>query len=217
MGGMLPAARDLSARDRRIRTRGAVLVGVAVGSCALLAGCTGSAPHAATTPHATSTTSGETPTPTPTGAAGSSSLDATPLSIPCSTLVPQATVSIYQGMTADEKPHAPAQSDAAVIAADHGTLCSWTDASTGATMTLAVGQYTDSSLTRLKNALVTSSTQVPTYAGEGYFSLVGKTGTAEAFTGSYWVVAISDTAAFIEPGGAEPVVDAALGVVKARG
>ncbi|RKR73787.1 hypothetical protein C8E83_0884 [Frondihabitans australicus] len=182
----------------------------------LLAGCTGSGAPTGAASHTPQASAASTPTPTPTGAAGSAPLDATALSIPCDTLAPASVLTIYSGMTADAKPKPPAESDAAVIAADDGTVCTWTSSS-GDTMTLAVGQYSDASLTRLKNALVTSSQQVPTYAGEGYFSLDGKTGTAEAFTGSYWVVAISDTAAFGEPGGAEPIVDSALGVLKARG
>ena len=119
-------------------------------------------------------------------------------------------------MIALSSPAAPKKSDAAVIGSYGGTVCSWKNAA-GTTMTLAVGEFAPVSLTRLKNSLVTSSNQVPTYDGEGYFDLDGTTGTAEAFTGSYWVVATSADAAFSEPGGAEPLVDGAITALKAVG
>ena len=138
--------------------------------------------------------------------------------MPCTTLAPEATItSAYSGMSADSRAKAPQKTDAAVIKADDGSVCSWTDASTGATMTLAVGEYADASLTKLKNTLVTSSNPVPTYDGEGYFSLDGTVGTADAFADSYWVVAVSNSPVFQEPGGAEPLVDAAISALKARG
>jgi hypothetical protein len=134
--------------------------------------------------------------------------------MPCDTLAPAAAVSAATpGMVSVSEGSAPVDTDAAVIAAYRGTVCSW-KSTTGDTMSLAVGQFDDTSLTKLKNSLVTSSTPVPTYNGEGYFSISGKTGTAEAFVGSYWVVAISD--AFVEPGSAEPIVDSAITALNAR-
>lgn len=207
---MLQATRILPAR--RLAAAG---LGVAL-TAALLTGCTGTAKAPAAGGSSAASAPGASSSARSTPTASTPALDSTPLSIPCSTLVPASAVSVYSGMTADASPTAPPRTDAAVIASDKGTVCSWKDAADGSTMTVAAGSYSADSLTRLKNALVTSSTQVPTYQGEGYFTLSGTTGTAEAFTKSYWVVAISDTAAFSEPGGAEPVVDAALSALAAR-
>jgi hypothetical protein len=199
-----------------VRTLAVVVSAVAL-TAVLLSGCTTSstAPLAGSRSASALPSAGSTPTgSTPNAAAPS--LDATPLDIPCSTLVPASAVGIYSGMAAVSSPRAPSDTDAAAIAADRGTVCSWKDTAAGTTMTVAAGRYSADSITRLKDALVSSSTQVPTYTGEGYFTLSGTTGTAEAFTGPYWVVAISDTPAFGEPGGAEPVVDAALAALAAR-
>lgn len=201
-----------------------VLAAVAIAGASVLAGCTaGGAPASSASTSATGASTGgsksapggeATATPTPTGGAGA--LTATPLSVDCSTLAPDATVTAtYTGMASVASPVAPEKTDAAVIAAYGGTVCQWK--SSDATMTLAVGQFDDDSLTRLKNSLVRTSNAVPTYQGEGYFSLVDTTGTAEAFSGAYWIVAISDTPAFSEPGGAEPLVDSAIAALTARG
>jgi hypothetical protein len=205
---MLPVTRILPARALALATLGAALTAV------LLAGCTSTAtaPVARASSPSASAHAGSGSTSNATAPA----LDATPLSLPCATLVPASALTVYSGMVADTTPTAPSDSDAAVIAEGKGTVCSWKDAGDGTTMTVAAGSYSADSLTRLKNALVSASTQVPTYSGEGYFTLSGTVGTAEAFTGSYWVVAISDTPAFSEPGGAEPVVDAALAALASR-
>lgn len=176
------------------------------GASSTAAGSAGSAPNG-------SATGAPAPSATPTGGAGV--LDATEFETSCDTLAPAATVSAaYPGMTALSSPDAPKKSDAAVIGSYGGTVCSWKNAA-GTTMTLAVGRFSTASLTKLKNSLVTSSNPVPTYNGEGYFSLDGTTGTAEAFTGDYWVVATSADPTFGEPGGAEPLVDAAIAAVSA--
>jgi hypothetical protein len=205
MGSMSTALRTLPVRALAST---AALVGVAI----LVAGCTSAAPHASTTTGAAKASSSGTPTDP--ASAGTDSLSATKLTMPCDTLAPAATVSAsYAGMSLDTTATPPKDSDAEVIAAYDGTSCTWKDAS-GETMTLAVGQFGSDSITKLKNGLVTLSNPVPTYNGEGYFQLADDTGTAEAFSGSYWVVAISKT--FGEPGTAEPLVDAAIAAVKAR-
>lgn len=205
--------------------RGTAVVGLALGAVAVLAGCTGVSPSGSSTTAAATSGAGSAGSgaaggsgassgsegagsATPTGGAGA--LDATAFSRACDELAPEATVTAaYPGMTATSKPRAPKKSDAAVIGSYDGTVCSWKNDS-GTTMTLAVGRFSDASLTTLKNSLVTSSNPVPTYQGEGYFDLDGATGTAEAFTGDYWIVATSADPVFAEPGGAEPLVDAAI-------
>ncbi|WP_286343910.1 hypothetical protein [Frondihabitans sucicola] len=207
----------MTAALRSSSVRVSILRRVAVGALVVaaataLAGCTTTPPSSATSKAGSASDgsgggagsdSGDSePSATPTGGAGV--LDASTFTMPCDTLVPAATVdAAYAGMNPLGSPDAPKKSDAAVIGSYDGTVCSWKNAS-GTTMTLAVGKFSPASLTRLKNSLVVSSNPVPTYDGEGYFTLDGATGTAEAFTSDYWVVATSADPTFGEPGGAEP-------------
>jgi len=208
--------------------RRAAFVALVLVAASPLAGCTSTAPSktasvsvgagssSGSSPNGSGSGSGGAqPTATPTGGAGV--LQSTAFSMPCDTLAPPATVnSTYSGMSVLSQPSPPHDSDAAVIGEYGGTVCSWKNAS-GTTMTLAVGKFSPISLTKLKNSLVVSSTQVPTYQGEGYFTLAGTTGTAEAFTGDFWVVATSADPIFGEPGGAEPLVDGAIAALKTAG
>ncbi|ARC57207.1 hypothetical protein AS850_08975 [Frondihabitans sp. 762G35] len=196
-------------RSPALRAAGAAVV---VAALTVLTGCTGStAPRADTSASPRAGATGQA-SPRPSGVGA---LTSTPLTVPCDELAPAAAVSAaYGGMTLDGTPTAPADSDAAVIEAEGGTVCSWTGQA-GATMTLAVGSFDKASLTTLKNSLVTTSNPVPTYHGEGYFQLDGTTGIAEAFSDPYWIVALSGT--FSEPGAAEPLVDQAISALAARG
>jgi hypothetical protein len=227
MDVMTAAIRTPSARLVILRRAAVALL--ALGAASTLAGCSATPPAKnASTVKAGSGSSpgtsqngsgsgagGSSPSATPTGGAGV--LESTPFSMPCDTLAPPATVSsTYSGMSALSKPSPPHDSDAAVIGEYGGTVCSWKNTS-GTTMTLAVGKFSPISLTKLKNSLVVSSNQVPTYQGEGYFTLSGTTGTAEAFTGDFWVVATSADPIFGEPGGAEPLVDGAITALKSAG
>ncbi|AMM21166.1 hypothetical protein AX769_14755 [Frondihabitans sp. PAMC 28766] len=223
MVSMPTASRTLPVRAhnipqaRRLASRATAAAALALLAAAALTACTSTSAKPSPTT-AGSAPAAATPTGTSTSKAGATNLDSSPLHVSCATLAPSAVMqATYSGMVADSTPVVPANTDAAVIAADKGTACTWKDSSSGATLTLAVGKYSANSVTRLENALVTASQPVPTFSGEGYFSLSGKTGTAEAFTGDYWVVAISDSPVFFEPGGAEPIVDAALAALKARG
>ena len=47
------------------------------------------------------------------------------------------------------------------------------------------------------------------FGAEGYFAAAGGVGTAEAFSGSYWVTAVSPT--FTEPGDVAALVSSAVG------
>jgi hypothetical protein len=201
----LPLVRAAGRRPAR-RTAVATVALVALAS---LTGCTGAATAHPSGSARAGATGAASPRPSGVGA-----LTSTPLSVPCDELAPTTSVATsYPGMTADGTPKAPADSDAAVITAEGGTVCSWTGKA-GGTMTLAVGSFDTASLTTLKNSLVTTSNPVPTYHGEGYFQLEGTTGTAEAFSDPYWIVAISDQ--FGEPGAAEPLVDQAIRALAAR-
>jgi len=98
-----------------------------------------------------------------------------------------------------------AGSDAATIVNDYqGVACRWVNDSSGEKIDIAVASLQDYTLTDLKNGLINSSTSVPTYDVEGYFTTVKKIGQADAFSDPYWISADSDY--FLEPGDASPLI-----------
>ena len=99
-------------------------------------------------------------------------------------------------------------SPAARIAQQHGRVCVWQEADDpSVTITLAVAELPEKSLTNLKDALFDRGGSVPTYTVEGYFALTHDVGRADAFADPYWITTSSTL--FTEPGTAQPVVDAA--------
>jgi hypothetical protein len=101
-----------------------------------------------------------------------------------------------------------AGSTAAKILGLNGLACSWINQTSGDTISVSVANLPDSTLTDIKNGLVSTSNSVPTYEVEGYFTVAGGVGAANAFSGSYWISASS--ADFGEPGDAAPIIAAAL-------
>jgi hypothetical protein len=101
-----------------------------------------------------------------------------------------------------------AGSTAAKISGLNGLTCSWVNQTSGARIAVSVANLPDSTLTDIKNGLVSSSNSVPTYEVEGYFKLAGGVGAADAFSGSYWISASSTE--FGEPGDAASIIAAAL-------
>ncbi|GAA4665746.1 hypothetical protein [Frondihabitans cladoniiphilus] len=187
----------MSTASRPLPVRALALATTAVAVTALLAGCSAAASTSSPSSRASSS-----PSATAAPVTGS------PVSIACTALVPSSAVggaalaTAYPGMT----PTTPAKDplgDAGVVADASGRVCTW-NTTDGHPITVAVGSFDDSTLTRVKNGLVTTSNSVPTYGVEGYFALVEKTGIAEAFTGSYWIVATSKS--FVEPGSAQPLM-----------
>lgn len=131
----------------------------------------------------------------------------------CGELLPSGSLDVYGKTFTIDRDYEPAKgSPAARIAQQRGRVCHWTaadDAST--TITLAVADLPEKSLTNLKDALYERGGSVPTYRVEGYFSLTDGIGRADAFADPYWITATSTL--FTEPGGAQPVIDAVRGVV----
>lgn len=131
----------------------------------------------------------------------------------CGELLPSGSLDVYGKTFTIDRDYEPEKgSPAARIAQQRGRVCHWTaadDAST--TITLAVADLPEKSLTNLKDALYERGGSVPTYRVEGYFSLIDGIGRADAFADPYWITATSTL--FTEPGGAQPVIDAVRGVV----
>ena len=132
----------------------------------------------------------------------------------CGDLLPAGSLDVYGATFTIDRDYRPTKgSPAARIAEQRGRVCRWTatdDPST--TITLAVADLPEKSLTNLKDALYERGGSVPTYSVEGYFSLADGVGRADAFADPYWITASSPL--FTEPGGAQPVVDAVRGVVQ---
>ncbi|WIB76112.1 hypothetical protein DEJ28_10525 [Curtobacterium sp. MCPF17_002] len=132
----------------------------------------------------------------------------------CGELLPSGSLDVYGKTFAIDRDYAPEKgSPAARIAEQRGRVCRWAatdDAAT--TITLAVADLPEKSLTNLKDALYERGGSVPTYRVEGYFSLADGVGRADAFADPYWITASSPL--FSEPGGAQPVIDAVRGVVQ---
>ncbi|WFR66327.1 hypothetical protein P9139_15745 [Curtobacterium flaccumfaciens] len=132
----------------------------------------------------------------------------------CGELLPSGSLDVYGTSFAIDRSYEPEKgSPAARIAEQRGRVCRWEatdDAST--TITLAVADLPEKSLTNLKDALYERGGSVPTYRVEGYFSLTHGVGRADAFADPYWITASSTL--FTEPGGAQPVIDAVRNVVR---
>lgn len=132
----------------------------------------------------------------------------------CGELLPAGSLDVYRRSFVLDRSYEPATgSPAARIAQQRGRVCRWTATDDPATtITLAVADLPEQSLTNLEDALYQRGGSVPTYTVEGYFSLADGVGRADAFAGPYWITASSPL--FTEPGGAQPVVDAVRGVVR---
>ncbi|WP_144765342.1 hypothetical protein [Curtobacterium sp. 9128] len=126
----------------------------------------------------------------------------------CAELLPDDTFAVY-GQAFELDPSAkPAKGSApARIAQQNGRVCVFHEVSdTSTTITVAVADLPEKSLTTLKDALYERGGSVPTYRVEGYFSLTDDVGRADAFADPYWITTSSTL--FTEPGSAQPVVDA---------
>lgn len=132
----------------------------------------------------------------------------------CTELLPADALSVYGKTFELDRTFEPAKgSPAARIAEQRGRVCEFaaTD-DTSTTITLAVADLPEKSLTNLKDALYERGGSVPTYRVEGYFSLTDGVGRADAFADPYWITASSPL--FTEPGGAQPVMDAVRSAVQ---
>ena len=205
-----------------MRARGTLATVAALLAAAALAGCTSApvgarytapatrpaAPAASIAPKPTPTATTKAPPPTQNAAA------ATPVSIPCDTLVPPSVLAGFRvGYAPATHPVLTPGTDAARIHLLGGTVCEWKDASSGHIVRVAVARPGPADLLALKNDLVDRSHSVPTYGVEGYFRPAKAGGISDAFPGPYWVHASSQD--FYEPGDGIPFIAAARAAVGA--
>jgi hypothetical protein len=153
-------------------------------------------------------TSSATSTPEPTATEAPISVGS-PVTIGCDQLLsPEAVYDFNPNFGLSESYTPEPGSEAATIVEAKGLACGWVNQTSGEALTVAVANLPTDKLTDLKNNFVMSSNSVPTYDVEGYFEYDGTRGSAEAFSGPYWVSAVSP--AFFEPGDAQPIIAAAL-------
>jgi len=131
------------------------------------------------------------------------------IDLDCAELLPRQSLDDYAAGFVPQDSYQPEEgSHAALIVRENGLACGWANAGSGETIDVAVADMPDDSLVDVKNGLLESSNPVPTYGDEAYFEAAHGVGTAEVFSGSYWIVAASET--FYEPGDAAPIVEAVL-------
>jgi hypothetical protein len=109
-------------------------------------------------------------------------------------------------------PNFAASSETATTATSYdGVACGWLNQSSGEVIEVSVAMPNEALANTLKDSALASGTIVPTYGSapevEGYFS--PSTGTAQVFSGGYWVAVSSPD--MIEPGDAERIVGTVLG------
>ncbi|WP_411701020.1 iron ABC transporter ATP-binding protein [Conyzicola sp.] len=187
----------------------AAVLTTAVSACASETDATPSATNTAPTSTSSSTPRlTKTPTPEPTATQSPISVGS-PVTIGCNQLLsPDAIYAFNPNFGLSEGYTPEPGSEAATIVEAKGLACGWVNQTSGEVLVVAVANLPTDKLTDLKNNFVTTSNSVPTYGVEGYFEFDGTRGSAEAFTGPYWVSAVSP--AFYEPGDAQPIIASAL-------
>ncbi|MCU1408331.1 MAG: hypothetical protein JWM23_411 [Microbacteriaceae bacterium] len=212
---MPPSPTERFVRRPRLR----LSLAVATGALALvtLAGCSpqsapsssasASAPAPGSTDGATSNP-GSTPTPTATPEAPN-----TPVTLGCDEVLSPDDVYTFNpnfGTAPDYKPGSGSTAETAVKY--DGVACGWLNQTSGEVIAVAVAQPSEARLTQLKDKAIAQSTPVPTYgtppAADGFFSSTAGTGTAQVFSGKYWVTLSS--VAFFEPGDVQELAAAVL-------
>lgn len=206
----------LRSRRRPVRRSAGVLAGLGLLAALALTGCTTGAPDASSTPDpgadptSTAAPSGSaTSAPTPTATEEPSP----PFDIACDALLTPDQVYAFNPNFGAAPDYEPDDAAVAAVADAEGTACGWLNQTSGEVIEVAVATPSAATLAEAGNHAASTSTAVPTYgtppAVEGYFSRTGTTGTAQVFTGPYWVV-VSSTA-FFEPGDAAQLAEAVLG------
>jgi hypothetical protein len=142
-------------------------------------------------------------TPAPADAPG------TPIGIDCTALVSAQTMYDYNSnfllvpsYTAD------ADSAALEVHGYHGLVCAWQNSSSGEIISVSVADLPTDVIDGIRGTLTSDSTAVSDFGTEGYFGVSGGIGRADAFSGSYWIVAESSW--FLGAQDAEPLMRSAI-------
>ncbi|SEC04578.1 hypothetical protein SAMN04489806_2454 [Paramicrobacterium humi] len=156
------------------------------------------------TPGTTAPTTDPTTKPTTNPNAGE------PVGLACDQLITLQQMYDFNSNVSLLGPFTPkASALSAKVAAFKGLTCRSQQNSSGNALDFSVAKLDKATLEQLANQAVTNSKSVPTYGVEGYFNRANGIGTAQAFSGSYWIVA--ESADFIEPGDVAPLMEAMIG------
>lgn len=194
----------------------AVAAMVAVAGMLALAACTSNPVQApATKPVPSATTApvvapSEEPTPTPTPTPTGPTF--VPVTQTCDQLISPQALYDFNPNYAPVPDYAPAPgSDAALIQSYEGVACGWVNLSSNDTIEIAVAHLSPADIEKLANNLVLTTPSVPTYGGVDYFKNENGVGTANVFSGEYWIVARS--VEFFEPGDAAQLIESVKGAL----
>ncbi|WP_127792986.1 iron ABC transporter ATP-binding protein [Agromyces sp. LHK192] len=200
-------------RTVRVRAAG---VALAVTAACLLAGCTSSGPGPSATPGAPDAPnqSNGSATGSPGASQGASaapeetSEPSEPFAMACESLLTPDQVYAFNPNYGTDPGYEPSGTAVVAVVDEGGTACGWMNQTSGEIIEVAVATPSDDALDAHGNAAAASSNPVPTYGTppevEGYFTRAGTAGTAQVFTGAYWIV-ISSPELF-EPGDAQQLV-----------
>lgn len=196
---------------RSSQTRSAGLVLVAAASAALLAGCTGASPEpsASAAPTAGPATPTSTSAPQPTETVE----PPVPFEIACDALItPDQLYAFNPNFGTDPGYQPQAASVVTAVEQDAGTACGYLNQTSGEVIEIAVATPTEQAGEARRNDAALRSKPVPTYGTppvvEGYFNVAAGSGTAQVFSGPYWIVI--DSPALFEPGDAQQLVASVL-------
>ncbi|QYH36567.1 arginyl-tRNA synthetase [Salinibacterium sp. M195] len=188
-------------------------------SALLLSACVPTEPEPTSSPTASSSSPTPTSTPTsdptsaPTAApepavTATPDAQATPVTIACTELIsPQAIYDFNPNYVLLNSFTPAAGSPAASALQSKGTACRWQNGTSGITIDVSVAKPTSAKLASLKSA---AGAKVSEF--DGYFTSSGGTGTAQVFSGSYWMTLSS--AAFDRAAGAAELVTVAKAALK---
>ncbi|QEO13451.1 iron ABC transporter ATP-binding protein [Agromyces intestinalis] len=194
-----------------------LLVAAAVaGAAALLAACapgsplpTGGTTPATEHPTESAPSTGE-PTPGETFAPEEPS---PPFAIACDALLTPEQVYAFNPNVGAAPEYEPASANVLAVVDAGGTACGWLNQTSGEVIEIAVATPADAALAAAASSAASRLQAVPTYgtppAVEGYFGRAGQAGSAQVFSGRYWVVV--ESVALFEPGDAAGLVGSVLG------
>ncbi|TFD05611.1 MULTISPECIES: iron ABC transporter ATP-binding protein [unclassified Cryobacterium] len=199
---------------RSTRGRASVLLAAGTLFALVLTGCSGGAEPKPT--DSATATSGASADPTESAAPSSSPTpEATGSAITqtCGDLLTLQDVYDFNpnyGTAPDYSPSAGSLGETA--ATYNGLTCGWSNQTSGELIEISVVAPNDVLMTTLKHQADADSQAVPSYgtppAVDGFFTYAGGVGQAQVFTEKYWVTL--STAAFFEPGDAEPLISTVL-------
>ncbi|HEU5222702.1 MAG TPA: DUF3558 family protein [Candidatus Lumbricidophila sp.] len=181
-----------SARRQAQLRRGWLAASAAVTVSLLLAGCNAFDPIGgivtkSPTPTATASPSS---TPTPTASATPSPEASKPYLVPCTTLLSAQQVYDYNPNFGQTDGYSAKSAGARAASAEHGTVCGWTNQTSGSTFEVAVATPNAAALATLRAEAKASGAPAAIAGNEAYY-LPGAVGELRLFSASGRLVVIA--------------------------